>query len=220
MTHRIREDTDLRDGQGVNLSNASISWSGCSEPQDWTGDKNVREQTTGPEGSRAGHRPCSTATNPTTRSRSSSWARARRVAFEAPEAGGLKASPGRTLHRQVHAQEIRARVPGLRRNAQLPERRRSFCEQQVQDNVAGIAQQCKLANTCTVHQVSTRPNVDKTSFSAVCNPPTPAAPVARRFLHRSDCDPEKIAKTTAATGEPHARLRGQFSLWARSSSGS
>jgi hypothetical protein len=82
-------------------------------------------------------------------------------------------------------------------DASTPAAQEAFCAQQVEDNVENIAQQCKLASACRC-KVSTRPNVDKTAFSLVCNPP-PSGPGCPKVLPPADCDPDNIAKTTAAT---------------------
>jgi hypothetical protein len=82
-------------------------------------------------------------------------------------------------------------------DASTPATQEAFCAQQVESNLENIAQQCKLASACTC-KVSTRPNVDKTAFSLVCNPP-PSGPGCPKVLPPADCDPDNIAKTTAAT---------------------
>ena len=82
-------------------------------------------------------------------------------------------------------------------DASTPAAQEAFCAQQVESNLENIAQQCKLASACTC-KVSTRPNVDKTAFSLVCNP-APSGPGCPKVLPPADCDPDNIAKTTAAT---------------------
>jgi hypothetical protein len=71
-----------------------------------------------------------------------------------------------------------------------PSEAAAVCGGKVQTNVAGIAQQCKLANTCTC-RVKAAP--DPASFSAACNAPCDIkAP--------DSCDPQHIAKATVAQG--------------------
>src|SRR5262245_23018985 len=67
---------------------------------------------------------------------------------------------------------------------------KNVCENLVQSNVTSLAQQCKLASTCTC-TVKPVADSDKTTFSAVCNTtcPTVVAP--------DNCDPNLIAQTTA-----------------------
>ena len=71
-----------------------------------------------------------------------------------------------------------------------PAQAATVCQGRVQANVTGIATTCKVATSCIC---KVKPGADASTFSAVCNDPCPAT------LPPLDCDPEGIAKTTAAT---------------------
>src|SRR5262245_15944924 len=68
----------------------------------------------------------------------------------------------------------------------------NICGGNVQKNVNDLAQQCKLANTCTC-TVKPVADSDKTSYAKVCSDPCP------KVVAPANCDPNAIAQTTAAT---------------------